>query len=88
MVNMSESGTTPLFSAAELEAMGFSIVIFPSSTLRITVRQVSAFLADLKASGDSRPWMDRMASLSETNAALGLSEIKALEANILERRKS
>lgn len=68
--------------------MGFSIVIFPSSTVRITVRQVSAFLSDLKASGDSRPWMDRMASLSETNAALGLSEIKALEANILERRKS
>ncbi len=88
MVNMSESGKTPLFSAAELEAMGFSIVIFPSSTVRITVRQVSAFLADLKASGDSRPWMDRMASLSETNAALGLPEIKAFEANILEGRKS
>lgn len=56
--------------------------------MRITVWQVSAFLADLKASGDSRPWMDRMASLSETNAALGLPEIKAFEATILEGRKS
>lgn len=88
MVNMSESGKTPLFSAVELEAMGFSIVIFPSSTVRIMVRQVSAFLADLKATGDSRSWLDRMASLSQTNAALGLSEIRAFEANILERQRS
>lgn len=85
MVNMSESGKTPISSAAELEAMGFSLVIFPSSTVRITVRQVADFLADLCTSGDSRAWINRMASLEETNAALGLQEVRAFEADILKR---
>ena len=85
MVNMSESGKTPISSAAELEAMGFSLVIFPSSTVRITVRQVADFLADLRTSGDSRAWINRMASLEETNAALGLQEVRAFEADILKR---
>ncbi|MBB6306075.1 isocitrate lyase/PEP mutase family protein [Xanthobacter tagetidis] len=85
MVNMSESGKTPISSAAELEAMGFSLVIFPSSTVRITVRQVADFLADLRTSGDSRAWINRMASLEETNAALGLPEVRAFEADILKR---
>ena len=41
----------------------------------ITTKQLSNFLSDLRSSGDSSPWLDRMASLEETNNALGLNEI-------------
>jgi 2-methylisocitrate lyase-like PEP mutase family enzyme len=82
MVNMSETGKTPLMSARELEAIGFKIVIFPSSMIRVMVRQLSSFLKDLRAGGDSRPWLNRMASLEETNSALGLPELNDMSAKI------
>ena len=72
MANMSETGLTPILSAKELEEIGFKLTIWPSTTSRIAVRQISNFLKDLHRTGDSRPWMDRMASLEETNQKLGL----------------
>ena len=82
MVNMSETGKTPLMSATELEALGFKIVIFPSSMIRVMVRQLSQFMAMLKETGDSRSWLDKMASLDETNAVLGLPELDNVSAKV------
>ncbi|MEQ8247341.1 MAG: oxaloacetate decarboxylase [Alphaproteobacteria bacterium] len=82
MVNMSETGKTPLMSANELEALGFKIVIFPSSMIRVMVRQLSQFMAMLKETGDSRSWLDKMASLDETNAVLGLPELDNVSAKV------
>jgi 2-methylisocitrate lyase-like PEP mutase family enzyme len=82
MANMSETGLTPILSARELEEIGFKLTIWPSTTSRIAVRQVSEFLKHLKATGDSRSWLDRMASLAETNAKLGLGEVKAFEKTV------
>ncbi|MDE0800256.1 MAG: oxaloacetate decarboxylase [Rhodospirillaceae bacterium] len=79
MANMSETGLTPILSAKELEEIGFKLTIWPSTTSRIAVRQVSEFLSHLKETGDSRPWLDKMASLEETNTKLGLNEVKAFE---------
>lgn len=85
LANMSETGKTPLYSAKELQQMGFAIALFPSSTVRLTIKAVSGFLADLKQSGDSRAWVDRMASLAETNRALGLEDLQSFEANVIRR---
>jgi hypothetical protein len=49
---------------------------------RIMVRQLSQFMAMLRETGDSRSWLDRMASLDETNAALGLPELDDVSAKI------
>ncbi len=78
MINMSESGKTPLMPVKDLEALGYEIVIFPSSMTRVMVRQLARFLGDLKAEGTSASWLDRMATLEETNAALGLPELNEL----------
>jgi 2-methylisocitrate lyase-like PEP mutase family enzyme len=82
MANMSETGLTPILSAKELEEIGFKLTIWPSTSARVTVRQVSEFFKHLKATGDSRPWLDKMASLKETNTALGLDDVKAFEADM------
>jgi 2-methylisocitrate lyase-like PEP mutase family enzyme len=79
MANMSETGPTPILPAKELEEIGFKLTIWPSATSRIAVRQVSDFLSHLKKTGDSRPWLDKMASIEETNIKLGLNEVKAFE---------
>lgn len=83
IANMSETGLTPLRSASELQDMGFSIALFPSSTVRITIKAVGDFLSDLKKTGDSRSWVDKMASLEQTNNALGLDKIRAFEKKLL-----
>ena len=84
-VNMSETGKTPLLSAAELQELGYKIVIFPSSTVRLTIKAVTDFLADLKAKGDSREWVERMASLDQTNMALGIDDFQNFDLEISKR---
>ncbi len=88
MANMSESGKTPLHSAAELAEMGYAIALFPSSTVRIALAAVREFLTELRRTGDSRGWVSRMASLADTNATLGLGAVHAFEAAMLERSKN
>ena len=86
VANMSESGLTPILSAVELQEMGFALVLFPSSTVRLTLRVVEGFLAELRASGDSRSWINRMSSLADTNEAMGLGRIRGFEKTIIDRR--
>jgi 2-methylisocitrate lyase-like PEP mutase family enzyme len=83
LANMSETGLTPLRSARELQDMGYAIALFPSSTVRLTIKVVGDFLSELKQSGDSRSWVDRMASLEQTNRALGLDDIRNFEKKLL-----
>lgn len=85
MANMSETGKTPLLPASALQELGFDIVIFPSSTVRLGVRIVTDFLADLKETGDSTAWVSRMASLAQTNEALDIDLIRGFEASIIGR---
>lgn len=85
LANMSETGLTPLRSAKELQQMGFAIALFPSSTVRLTIKAVDDFLTDLKKTGDSRNWVDKMASLEQTNNALGLNKIRAFEQELLSK---
>ncbi len=87
LANMSETGLTPLRSAQELQHMGFAIALFPSSTVRLTIKAVDDFLTDLKKTGDSRNWVDKMASLEQTNNALGLNKIRAFEQDLLSKEK-
>ena len=87
IANMSETGLTPLHSAAELEQMGYAIALFPSSTVRLTIGVLSTFLKDLQEKGDSRDWVKQMASLEQTNTLLGLSDIRSFEQQLLKSIK-
>ena len=85
MVNMSETGKTPIHATSDLETMGFALAIFPTSLVRTALRSMGDFLSELRRTGDSRPWINRMASLGQTNEALGLSEVRAFEEPLLKR---
>lgn len=83
LANMSETGLTPMRSAQELQQMGYAIALFPSSTVRLGTKIMHDFLADLKRSGDSRAWIERMASLGETNTALGIEHAREFEQRVI-----
>lgn len=83
VANMSESGRTPQLSAQEFHELGFSIVLFPTSTLRVAARAFQRFYSHLRAHGESRSWLDDLASLTELNTLVGLDEYTKWEAEVV-----
>lgn len=80
IANMVEGGHTPLFGADELGDMGYRIVLFANTAMRVGARAMRDALTELRVTGDSRPLQDRMLSWEDRQALVGLPEIEALEA--------
>jgi 2-methylisocitrate lyase-like PEP mutase family enzyme len=80
VVNMVEGGRTPLLSAAELGALGYRVVLFANTALRVGAFAIRDALTQLRSTGDARPLEDRMLSWADRQALVGLDEIEQLEA--------
>jgi len=78
MANMVEGGKTPSLAAADLEAIGFSLVIFPGGIVRAVARLASEFYASLAAHGTSEPFRDRMYDFVTLNDVIGTPQLIAL----------
>jgi 2-methylisocitrate lyase-like PEP mutase family enzyme len=78
MANMVEGGKTPIESAAALEALGFSLVIFPGGVVRAIARAAEEFYGSLLAHGTSTAFAPRMFDFDELNAIIGTPEMLAL----------
>src|SRR5215831_5896022 len=78
MANMVEGGKTPLLSAAELESIGFALVIFPGGIVRALARTASDYYAALAAGGTSEPFRSRMLDFTMLNELIGTPEMLAL----------
>lgn len=75
MANMVEGGRTPMLPTAELAKLGYRLVIFPNSLVRLFAHQGAALLEGLRASGSTEEARDRMLSFEELNALLGTPEL-------------
>ncbi|MBI2713585.1 MAG: isocitrate lyase/phosphoenolpyruvate mutase family protein [Rhizobiales bacterium] len=71
VANMVEGGKTPQLAAVDLEAIGFSLVIFPGGIVRALARTASEFYASLAAHGTSEPFLDRMYDFAALNDVIG-----------------
>ncbi len=78
VANMVEGGKTPPLAAADLEAIGFSLVIFPGGVVRALARTASEFYASLAAHGTSEPFLDRMYDFTALNDVIGTPALIAL----------
>ncbi|MGA7038105.1 MAG: isocitrate lyase/phosphoenolpyruvate mutase family protein [Pseudolabrys sp.] len=78
IANMVEGGKTPPLKATELEAIGFSLVIFPGAIVRVLARAANEFYASLGAEGTSEPFQDRMYDFTALNDVIGTPEMIAL----------
>lgn len=78
LANMVEGGATPVQGAGDLEAMGYSIVIFPGGIVRALARTAGDYYASLRANGSNRPFADRMYDFNGLNQTIGTSEMLAL----------
>src|SRR5499427_232079 len=78
LANMVEGGKTPPLSAAELESMGFALVIFPGGIVRALGHMASEYYASLAASGTSKPFRSRMLDFTSINELIGTPQMLAL----------
>ena len=65
LANMTEFGTTPIIDFKEFEEIGYNIVIYPVSTLRIAMKAVDVFLKQLKEDGNVSNSLEKMLTRKE-----------------------
>lgn len=75
LVNMVEGGDTPMMTADELGALGYSIVIFPGGIARALARTAQDYYRSLRSHGTNQPFGDRMFDFLELNALIGTPEM-------------
>jgi 2-methylisocitrate lyase-like PEP mutase family enzyme len=78
MANMVEGGKTPVLPAAELEALGFALVIFPGGIVRALGHMAREYYGSLAAHGTSEPFRSRMLDFTGLNDLIGTSELLAV----------
>jgi methylisocitrate lyase len=65
LANMTEFGKSPLLSLQELNDLGYRMVIFPQSMLRVALKTSGEFLTKLKKAGTQRDLVDQMQTRQE-----------------------
>ena len=83
LANMTEFGRTPFFTTAEFEAMGYRMVIWPVSSLRVANKAQEALFAAIKRDGGTHKVIDRMQTRAELYAAIDYAGYEALDAGIV-----
>jgi methylisocitrate lyase len=79
LANMTEGGTTPLFSASEFEEMGFDIVLYPATGFKAAARAMRDVYREIVATGTQEGVMDELVSWQGRNDITGLDEVVETE---------
>ena len=75
LYNFVETGKSPLLNVAELEQLGFKMVIFPGSAFMAVAHTVTRVMRELKNTGTTAHLLDEMTSLTDAFELVGLSEM-------------
>ena len=78
LANMVEGGKTPVLAADALEALGFSIAIFPGAIARALGFAAQEFYASLRQHGGTDAMRDRMLDFAALNRLIGTPEMLTL----------
>lgn len=84
LANMTEFGRTPFFTADEFAAMGYRMVIWPVSSLRVANKAQAELYAAIARDGGTHGMIDRMQTRAELYATIGLHAYEALDESIVQ----
>ncbi|MBE7505821.1 MAG: methylisocitrate lyase [Planctomycetia bacterium] len=79
LANMTEFGKTPLLTLSELSRMGYKMVIYPQTALRVAFKAVTEMLAELHRDGDQNGWLSRMQTRKELYELLDYDGLNAID---------
>ncbi len=83
LANMTEFGRTPFFTAGEFEAMGYKMVIWPVSSLRVANKAQELLYETIRSTGATRDMLASMQTRAELYETIGYHEFEALDASII-----
>jgi methylisocitrate lyase len=83
LANMTEFGRTPFFTASEFEEMGYKMVIWPVSALRMAAKAQEELFAAIRRDGGTQNMIPRMLTRNELYATIGYHDYEALDASIV-----
>lgn len=81
-VNMLAFGKTPILSAAELEEMGFKIVVAPIDSVLLTAKVMRAMAEAFRRDGHTKSLENDMVGFDEIKEILGLDDYLNLKDNL------
>lgn len=79
LLNRGGAEKTPPLSAAEAEALGFKIVIFPGDAQKAAGRAMLSVYRGMKEAGNTRDLAEYMMGFDERFEILGMAEVRRLE---------
>lgn len=82
LANMTEFGRTPMFTAQEFEDMGYKIVIYPVTSLRIAAKAVENLYEEIYETGTQKELLDQMQTRQELYDTLLYDEYEDLDTRI------
>ena len=83
LANMTEFGRTPFMTAAEFEALGYKMVIWPVSALRMAAKVHEELYAHIRGDGGAHGCVDRMQTRAELYRTIGYQDYEALDSSIV-----
>jgi len=84
LANMTEFGRTPVFTASEFEAMGYRMVIWPVSSLRVANKAQARLYETLRRDGSTEAQLPAMQTRQELYDLLDLVGFETLDASIVQ----
>ncbi len=84
LANMTEFGRTPWFTAEQFEAMGYRMVIWPVSALRVAAKAHEELYDTLKREGLARSMIERMQTREELYRTIDYAGYEALDNSIVQ----
>jgi 2,3-dimethylmalate lyase len=82
LYNFVEHGKSPLLPVAELQRLGFKMVIFPGSIMLAVLPLVHEILRAIEQHGTTEALLSRMTNVVELFETMGLSEMLAFDARV------
>lgn len=79
MANNVEGGRTPIIPAADLQAMGYAVTVYPVAVCYVIAHATDRLMRTILGSGTTGPMRDAMIDFDDFNALVGLPEVRRLE---------
>jgi methylisocitrate lyase len=85
VANMTEFGKTPYLTVREFEDLGYRIVLFPVTALRMATKAIETMLAEVKALGTQQGLLNRMHTRQQLYDLLRYSDYEKRDKDLHER---
>ncbi|MDA1090747.1 MAG: methylisocitrate lyase [Proteobacteria bacterium] len=82
MANMTEFGRTPYFTDKQFEDMGYSIVIWPATSMRVAASAMKELYIHIKKNGGAEALIPKMTSRADLYDTIGYYDYEALDQTI------